>query len=144
MRMQKPPESFSMIILSSNHMKKYLKYIYVSLLTGGLLGSVLALFIVFCILLPDIQVLVIPHKNDELVAETIHKWETISVITAAVAGGILALSIVGWWFDIKKWWEEESNANPRLARKRLAKIIVILIVIIVGALISFIIGDRSL
>jgi hypothetical protein len=124
----------------------FFKFIYNFLLMVGLLGSALALFTVFCLWLPDIEWLIVPnHKVDPLILEGVYKWMTISTAVAAIAGGILALSIVGLWFDIKKWWKEckQSDANPRLAKRRLAVIIVIVTLIAIGSVISFVIGKNG-
>jgi hypothetical protein len=75
--------------------------------------------------------------------EGLYKWMTISAIVAAIAGGILALSIVGLWFEIKKSWKEQSDANPKLARRRLAVNIIIATLILIGAAISFVIGKSG-
>ena len=119
-----------------------LKFIRDLFLMAGLFYSAIALLFVFCIVLPEIKGLIV-HKDDRLILETVYKLATNSAIVAAIAGGVLVLSIVGFWFDVKKWWKEQSGTNPRLARRRLAVNIVIVTLMAVGAVICFVIGKNG-
>ncbi|HVU26927.1 MAG TPA: hypothetical protein VHG71_04235 [Verrucomicrobiae bacterium] len=110
----------------------------------GLFGSITTLFIVFCVLLPSVKSLIVPNtKVDPIMLAAIYKWMTISVIVAALAGGILMLSMMGVWLDFRKWWKETSAANPSAARRRLVTGIIIAILTLIVVSISFIAGKNG-
>ncbi|HVU09160.1 MAG TPA: hypothetical protein VHG89_11520 [Verrucomicrobiae bacterium] len=122
----------------------FIKSILSSLLGLGLFGSITALFIIFCVLLPNIKSLMAPNaKMDPIILAAVYKWITISVISAALAGGILILSIVSFWFDLKKWWKETSSTNPSVVRRHLVVGVIIVILTLILVTISFMAGKNG-